>query len=253
MPSSIEWTMESWNPLTGCTRVSAGCDHCYAFALHDKRHAAIVKAEREGRKRPKLPRQYDKPFSEVQLLPNRLHDPLRWRKPRRVFVNSMGDLFHEDVPDLYLDQIYDVMEEADRHTFQILTKRPERMLIYLAVRYGNEGAPHHIWHGTSVESRDVKHRIWTLKHIKGVTFLSVEPLIEDLGLYHSHLVKGAYQSSINWVIVGGESGPRARPMDPEWARAIRDQCKASGVAFFVKQMAKKAPIPDDLMVREYPA
>lgn len=304
MGTAIEWTDTVWNPVTGCSKVSEGCRNCYAFALHDMRHKAFL----EGKK---LPQQYAKPFSEIQLFPERLDQPLRWRKSRRIFVNSMSDLFHDQVPDEYLDQVFAVILACatignPEHTFQILTKRPERMLKYFTDRepfelikawskagdgwitmndpdvYFSEyieGLTCHdwdkdgrnsnaseympwgylkglwplpnVWLGTSVENQKAAdERIPLLLQVPAaVRFLSCEPLLgpvdlefiaqfehEDNEGYGVAAIKG-----IDWVIVGGESGTNARPIHPDWARDLRDQCQEYGVAFFFKQWGEWFP------------
>jgi len=213
--SRIEWTDATWNPTTGCTKVSPGCKNCYAEQL-------ALRLQRMGS------RNYRNAF-RLTLQPHMLSLPLRWKSPRRIFVNSMSDLFHRDVTDAYLDQVFDVMEQADWHVFQILTKRPERMATYTSRRYLNAAAsPAHLWFGTSVEDARVIERIDALRRVPSATrFLSCEPLIgplRDLDL-----------SGIAWVIVGGESGRRRRPIDPMWVREIRRQCRSARVAFFFKQ------------------
>jgi protein gp37 len=259
LKTTIEWTDVTWSPTIGCTRVSAGCDHCYAFRLHDKRHLAWKRGTW-----PQAPAQYHQPFSRVQLFPDRLTQPLHWRTPRRVFVDSMSDLFHDDVPDDYLDQVFAVMAHANRHTYQILTKRPERMRSYVQgaserVRAKANWNPH-IWSwplgsvhlGVSVEDQDAADtRIpWLLQTPAAVRFLSCEPLLGpvDLGLCcictGSPGICSEHQTpyDIGWVIVGGESGPRARPMHPDWARSLRDQCAATGVPFLFKQWGEWVPL-----------
>ena len=208
--SEIEWTDATWNPVTGCDRVSYGCKHCYA-----ERMARRLKAMGQPR--------YANGF-EVTLHPDLLDRPLTWKKPSTVFVNSMSDLFHPDVPLDYIAQVFDTIKEAPRHVFQALTKRSERL------REVAEDLtwPHNLWMGVSVESEDYVSRIEDLVRIPAaVKFLSLEPLlgpIFDLPL-----------EGIGWVIVGGESGPGARPMDAEWVRTIRDRCVEQRVPFFFKQ------------------
>ena len=216
--SAIEWTDATWNPVTGCTKISAGCDNCYAARF----------AER-WRGTPGHP--FEAGF-DLTLRPDRLKQPLRWKKPRSIFVNSMSDLFHKDVPTSFVDQVFDVMERSDWHTFQVLTKRASRMNDYLWQRFSElpdfGRLPGHVWFGVSVEDAKVKRRIDVLRTIPAsVRFLSVEPLIGPLGALDL--------SGIHWVIVGGESGPGARPMHPDWVREIRDQCIAQNVPFFFKQ------------------
>ena len=257
MGTAIEWTDTVWNPVTGCNKVSEGCRNCYAFTLHDVRHKAFT----EGKK---LPRQYAKPFSEIQLFPGRLLEPLRWKKPRRVFVNSMSDLFHENVPFEFIEKVFAIMEEAYWHTFQVLTKRPERMLEFMTWylnRCSDEGvgyrheSPKNVWLGVSVENqRAADERIpLLLQTPAAVRFLSCEPLLGPLDLrewlhVHNRMCyddPGPGHGSpflvcdevnrIDWIIVGGESGPNARPMHPDWVRSLRDQCQAACVPFFFKQ------------------
>lgn len=296
--SKIEWTDASWNPVVGCQKCSEGCRNCYAKTLHDQRHVAYHAGKR-------VPLQYAEPFETVQLMPDRLRDPLKWRKPKKVFVNSVSDLFHKDVPFEFIDHVFAVMASASQHTFQILTKRPERMAgfmkrvsdngVFARDRYveelknyhlknlhgyeegftlpspptgelrfiydsackqeakdfnfvrnpkplghGFSGGEYHwrkwpltnLWLGVSIENRSVLHRIDTLRTIPAaVRFLSVEPLLEDLGTIDL--------TGIHWVIVGGESGPGARPCRVEWIRDIVRQCKDAGVPRFVKQLGAK--------------
>lgn len=209
--SSIEWTEHTWNPVVGCSKVSPGCKNCYAETLAHRLQAMGVK-------------QYAKGF-EVTLVPERLKEPLSRRKPTKYFVNSMSDLFHEAVPEDFIDKVFTTIMEAPQHIFQVLTKRPHRMAEFFRTRV----VPENAWLGVSVEDR--QHgvpRIEVLRKIPAqIRFLSAEPLLESLGPIN---LRG-----INWVIVGGESGPRARSMDPIWAEEIRDQCLAEGVPFFFKQ------------------
>ena len=218
--SAIEWTETTWNPVTGCTKVTRGCDHCYAERL----------AER-FRGTPGHP--FERGFDLV-LRPERLEQPLAWRRPRTVFVNSMSDLFHKEVPWAFVDRVFDTMERADRHVFQVLTKRSSRMRRYLEGRYGTSSGPRHIWMGVSVEDAAGASRVAHLRAAPaGLHFLSVEPLLGPAGALDL--------AGIEWVIVGGESGPRARPMDVTWARGVREQCRAQGVAFFFKQWGGRTP------------
>lgn len=212
--TSIEWTDATWNPVTGCSKITRGCDFCYAERFSERFRGVA-----------------DHPFQngfDLTLRPERLAQPLSWRQPRRVFVNSMSDLFHKEVPRSFIDSVFDTMEEADWHTFQVLTKRSSLMARYLRYRYGNELAPPHIWLGVSVE--DKKNAI-RLKHLHmaqaSVKFVSFEPLLGSVGNVD---LKG-----FHWAIVGGESGPKARPMAEAWALEIRDRCRADNVAFFFKQ------------------
>jgi protein gp37 len=208
--SDIEWTGATWNPLTGCTKVSPGCKHCYAERMA---------------KRLQLMGQpnYANGF-RLTLHEHVLQLPLRWKKPQMIFVNSMSDLFHKDVPVEFIYRVFDVMCQANWHRYQILTKRPERLLS-LSPRL--PWMPH-IWMGTSVESQKYSHRIDLLRETgAAIKFLSLEPL---LGPLHNLQLEG-----IDWVIAGGESGPGARPMDPAWVIDIRNQCVSAGVPFFFKQ------------------
>jgi len=218
--SAIEWTDATWNPVTGCTKVTRGCDNCYAARFAERWRG--------------IP---DHPFStgfDLTLRPERLAQPLKWRRPRMIFVNSMSDLFHKDVPTEFADRVFDVMEDADWHIFQVLTKRSSLMRDYLRARYGGGRGPAHIWCGVSVEDAQATARIAHLRASQaGVRFLSVEPLIAAMGVVDL--------TGVDWVIVGGESGPRARPMHPEWVREVRDQCVAQGVAFFFKQWGGARP------------
>lgn len=244
--SPIQWTETTWNPVVGCKRVSAGCDHCYAFDLHDKRHIAW----KRGRW-PNAPKQYHQPFSRVQLMPDRQGAPLHWRKPRRVFVNSVSDLFHEDVPDEFILDVWATMRLAKRHTFQILTKRPERMRDWVrkwvsAVVYPN------VWLGVSVEHQAAAdERIpLLLETPAAVRFLSCEPLLgpvdlrrwlagphaEDMELRGVGLSGSHYRPGIHWVIVGGESGKHARHMAWHWLGGLLTQCRDADIPIFVKQM-----------------
>lgn len=207
--SSIEWTEATWNPVTGCTKVSPGCAHCYAETFAERFRGV-----------PGHP--YENGF-DLQLRPERLELPLTWKRPRKIFVNSMSDLFHADVPDEYIQGVFDTMARADWHEFQVLTKRPDRAAA-LADRLP---WPDNVWMGTSVENQRWTCRIDELRKIPAkVRFLSCEPLLGPLDLD---------LTDIHWVIVGGESGPRARPMKEAWADSIRRQCEGAGVAFFFKQ------------------
>lgn len=214
--TGIEWTDATWNPVTGCTKISPGCKHCYAERLARRLRAMGNARYRDG-------------FA-VRLQPDQLNLPLRWRTPRRIFVNSMSDLFHDDVPDDYVFHVFDVMLRADWHIFQILTKRSAR-LARLGARL--PWRPN-IWAGVSVENGHYTRRIPDLLSVpSSIRFLSIEPLlgpIRDLPL-----------DGIHWVIVGGESGGDRRPMDPKWARQIRDRCVKAGVPFFFKQWGGRTP------------
>ncbi|MGO0058628.1 phage Gp37/Gp68 family protein [Brevibacillus fluminis] len=301
MGTAIEWTDAVWNPVTGCTKVSEGCRNCYAFALHDMRHKAYM----EGKK---LPQQYAKPFSEIQFFPDRLIQPLKWKKPRRVFVNSMADLFHASVPFDFIDKVFAAIALAPQHTFQILTKRPERMQEYMNMPDRDEtigqtamllyeqfgkgdcslaaglihgpgkatnlpGVPErleawplpNVWLGTSVENQKAAdERIpLLLQTPAAVRFLSCEPLLGRVDLEWPESLYGPEKDlwccngymcgcmgqpiepplihGIDWVIAGGESGPKARPVHPDWLASLRDQCQRWNVPFFFKQWGEWLP------------
>jgi len=218
--SSIEWTDATWNPVTGCTKVSPGCKYCYAETFAERFRGV-----------PGHP--YEQGF-DLRLWPDRLKAPLTWRKPRVIFVNSMSDLFHEEVPDEFIAKVFATMARANHHVYQVLTKRPERMSRLL--KSSDLQRHPHIWLGTSVENQDYLWRAETLAGIDaGVRFLSCEPLLGPLDL-------AAVLPDLEWVIVGVESGPKARPMAPEWARDIRDECVSAGVPFFFKQWGRWGPL-----------
>lgn len=272
MSSKIEWTQETWNPLAGCTPVSAGCRNCYA-ANHARRLA--------GNPNPKVSGAYERTArtagdgravftGKVNLLPERLEQPLRWKKPRRVFVNSMSDLFHEDVPTGFIAHVFAVMAAAYQHTFQILTKRPERMAevlndegfwagvwghgverwwdlkaLALIDDIGPEDPLPNVWLGTSVEDQAAAdERIpHLLRSPAAVRFLSCEPLLGPVDIVRSDSLAlaqaardGLTIGQVDWVIIGGESGPGARPCDVEWIRSLLRQCQSAGVPAFVKQL-----------------
>jgi protein gp37 len=209
--SPIEWTTATWNPVTGCTKVSPGCDHCYAQTFAERFRGVPGHV-------------YERGF-DFQLRPERLEQPLGWQRPSLIFVNSMSDLFHADVPDAFVHHIVDVMRAASWHTFQILTKRAER-LERLSRRLT---WPENVWLGVSVETPAYYGRIRHLERVDvGLRFLSYEPLL-------AAALPELPLTAIGWVIAGGESGPGARPMHPSWARQVRDQCLAARVPFFFKQ------------------
>lgn len=242
--TAIEWTDATWNPVTGCDRVSPGCDHCYAESIAHR--FAGTKAYPDGFK--------------VTLRPERLDQPLRWKRPRKVFVNSMSDLFHKDIPDEYIARVFAVMALAQQHTFQVLTKRHGRMrsllnsdafvdlfgeaLYTFEHPTGEETAEPisqwplpNVWVGVSVEDQQrADLRIPALLATPAaVRFLSCEPLLGPVDLNASSFIGGDWLKGLDWVIVGGESGPGARPMHPDWARSLRDQCTAARVPFLFKQ------------------
>jgi protein gp37 len=223
--SAIEWTEATWNPVTGCDRISPGCDHCYALSLS----ARLKRMGQPAYQRDGDPRTSGPGFG-LTLHPDRVDQPRRWRRPRVVFVNSMSDLFHKDVPTEFIGRVFDVMRDCPQHTFQVLTKRPKRMSRVLAAYYeanGQEPFPN-VWLGTSIETSPYA---WRADHLRAtaaaVHFISAEPLLgplDDLDL-----------DGIDWLIAGGESGTDHRPVDREWVRSLRDRCINEGVAFFFKQ------------------
>lgn len=247
--TKIEWTDETWNPVTGCTKVSEGCCNCYAERM------ARRLAGRCGY--PAAPKHFD-----VSLHPGRLEQPLRWKKPRMIFVCSMGDLFHEDVGGAFITEVWDIMRRTPQHTYQVLTKRPEQMArdIFRIYAWAHCEPLPNVWLGVSVESPDYLWRIDELmKCPAAVRFVSLEPLLGPIDLSKWLRERGGgyfpiglprqqpslppnwHQSCLDWIIVGGESGPGARPMHPDWARDIRDQCQAAGVPFFFKQWGAWRP------------
>ncbi len=219
--SAIEWTDATWNPVRGCTKVSPGCKHCYAETFAERFRGVPGHPFEQG--------------FDLRLVPEKLRQPLLWRSPRRIFVNSMSDLFHPDIPIEYLAEVGRVMRKANWHTFQVLTKRHQRMQELLNGELSWLGRLPNVWFGVSVEDRENGlPRIATLRATNAaLRFLSIEPLLEDLGQLDL--------SQIDWVIVGGESGFHHRPMAPQWARNIRDQCVIEGVPFFFKQWGGRTP------------
>jgi protein gp37 len=211
MAHKIEWTEQTWNPSAGCTKISSGCQNCYAETMAIRLQAMGVDGYENGFK--------------FNLVPSRLNDPYKRKKPTVFFVNSMSDIFHKDMPEDYLDKIFEVIENTPHHTYQILTKRSDRMKDY----FSKKPVPGNIWLGVTVDNKkEGLPRIDELRNIKAtVLFLSVEPLLEDLG--------EIILTNIDWVIVGGESGNKARPMDKEWVLNIKSQCEQNDVAFFLKQ------------------
>lgn len=216
----IEWTDATWNLVTGCGKIGAGCDNCYAERFAERWRGLSGHAYEQG--------------FDLRLWPNRLTQPATWKTPRMVFVNSMSDLFHKDIPRPYIDQVFEVMERTDRHIYQVLTKRSSLMRSYVRDRYDGGPAPTHIWLGVSVEDAAHANRIRHLGAINaGARFISFEPLLASVGPIDLN--------DIAWAIVGGESGPGARPMRPDWALEIRDICHRDGVAFFFKQWGGPRP------------
>jgi protein gp37 len=213
--SSIEWTDATWNPVRGCTKISPGCAHCYAETFAERFRGVKGHPFEQG--------------FDLRIIPEKLDDPRTWRAPKRIFVNSMSDLFHEGIPDSYIAAVARVMVEAGWHTYQVLTKRSDRLLALLKGPLKFAANQRHIWWGVSVENRrSGLPRIYHLKSAPAlVRFLSIEPLLEDLGTLDL--------SGIHWVIVGGESGFGARPMNREWVIGIKNQCRQSRIPFFFKQ------------------
>jgi len=228
--SAIEWTDATWNPITGCTKISPGCAYCYAETFAERFRGVPGHPFEQG--------------FDIKFWPERLKLPLKWKEPRRIFVNSMSDLFHESVPDDFIKQIFGVMGQAKHHIFQVLTKRCERMLDWTrsyflssgAVKNGKRAWPAHVWLGVSVENQLYTSRIKYLQQTPAlIRFLSVEPLLGPVNF------DGSTLKGIHWVIVGGESGPRARPVKPEWVFKIRGQCEKHNVPFFFKQWGAYDP------------
>ena len=218
--SEIEWTDATWNPVTGCTKIGRGCDNCYAHRFAERWRGI------EGHP-------YEQGF-DLRLWPSRLHQPSQWKKPRMIFVNSMSDLFHKRVDREFIDNVFDAMEAADWHVYQVLTKRSSLMRRYVRDRYRGGEVPRHIWLGVSVEDADHKARINHLRQVNSeARFISFEPLLGPIGPVDL--------SGIAWAIVGGESGPKARPMASSWATELRDRCEAASVAFFFKQWGGARP------------
>ena len=218
--SAIEWTDATWNPVRGCTKVSPGCKHCYAERFAERFRGV-----------PGHPFEYG---FDLRLVPEKLVDPLRWRTPKMIFVNSMSDLFHEGVPDDYIEAVARVMLQANWHTFQVLTKRSVRMRDLLRTKLKFAAKLKNVWWGVSVE--DKQYGVPRIAHLRqsgaSVKFLSVEPLIEDLGVIGL--------DGIDWMIVGGESGPGARPIDARWVRSLRRQCRGLGAKVFLQAVGRRS-------------
>lgn len=212
--SAIEWTDATWNPVTGCTKISAGCDNCYAERFSERFRGV-----------PGHP--FEVGF-DLTLRPERLDHPKKWTKPRNIFVNSMSDLFHKNIPRRFIDQVFDTMEEADWHNYQVLTKRSSLMRNYVNARFANREVPRHIWLGVSIENKKALTRMRHLKETHAsIRFISFEPLLES--------VAPIDLSDIHWVIVGGESGPGFRPVHEDWIKEILNRCRKDDVPFFFKQ------------------
>jgi protein gp37 len=218
--STIEWTDATWNPVTGCTKISAGCDNCYASRFSERFRGV-----------PGHP--FENGF-DLSLRPERLLQPFDWKRPRMIFVNSMSDLFHKEVPKDYVSKVFTTMERANWHIYQVLTKRSSLMQKFINERYQNKKAPRHMWFGVSIENHRAVSRLMHLQNTNArIRFLSIEPLIAPVGKLD---LRG-----IDWVITGGESGPGARPIDPKWVIDIRNQCVKARVAFFFKQWGGRSP------------
>ena len=218
--TAIEWTDATWNPVTGCTKITAGCDNCYAARFSER-----------FRDVPGHP--FETGF-DLTLRPERLLQPFAWKRPRMIFVNSMSDLFHKEIAKSYIAAVFDTMEKANWHTYQVLTKRSSLLQKFINDRYRDHAAPAHMWFGVSVEDEKAKTRIAHLQKANAsIRFLSVEPLIAPVGKLNLQ--------GIHWVIVGGESGPRSRPMKEEWALEVRNQCVKARVPFFFKQWGGRSP------------
>lgn len=302
--TGIQWTDETWNYFIRCSRESPGCDNCYAFALHDKRYAAWRKGNW-----PTAPEQYHHPFSTnyrdpetdkrqgIQIMTDRLNDPYHWRKPRRVFVNSMSDVFHPDVPGSAINDMWQVMFNVKRHTYQVLTKRAERMLEWTRTKAATthwpieDIWPEWMWPGVSVENQEYANRRvpYLLQLRAAVPYLSMEPLLGFVDLTRIACPNGCHSGDycsqccndydasrfgtidategLKWVIIGGESGPRARPMELSWVESLIEQCQSAGVAVFVKQLGTyyakahgfkdkhggdMSEWPEHLRIREFP-
>lgn len=212
--SEIEWTDATWNPTTGCTKVSKGCDNCYAERFSERFRGLSGHPYEQG--------------FDLKLWQTRLALPLSWKKPRRIFVNSMSDLFHKDIPHEFISEVFQTMRLADWHTYQVLTKRSSLLRNYINKNFIDNPVPAHIWLGVSVENKTVLSRIDHLRQTNAsVRFLSLEPLLGSIGRLNLE--------GIDWVIVGGESGPGFRSINADWVKEIRDQCVDAGVAFFFKQ------------------
>jgi protein gp37 len=233
--TSIEWTERTWNPVQGCSIISPGCHHCYAMSMA-RRLKAMALADIAAGKQPGRKRHYIDVIGpdgrwngNLVLVPEAVADPLGWKTPQLIFVNSMSDLFHENLPAEAIRQVCEVMAKADWHTYQVLTKRADRLREQLSGPLREFAELPNVWWGTSVENK--RHGLPRVEHLRqtpaAVRFLSVEPLVEDLGPLDL--------TGIHWVIVGGESGPAARPMEEAWVRSIRDQCREQRVPFFFKQ------------------
>jgi protein gp37 len=239
--SKIEWTDATWNPVTGCTKLSAGCKFCYA---------------ERGFCRPYPGRD----FTDVRMHEDRLTQPLHWKRPRKIFVNSIGDLFHEAVTREFLRDVFSFMEMCPQHTFQVLTKRPERMRDFIRLRYTNLSIPKNVWPGVSIENqKTADERIPILLQTPAaVRWVSYEPAlgVVDFWRYIEHRLNPL--PHVQWIVAGGESGPKARPSHPDWFRSVRNQCQAAGIGFFMKQLTergRKIPFeqwPIDLKIREFP-
>lgn len=270
--TKIEWTHglngmvgRTWNPVAGCTVISPGCTNCYAMRMAARINKMTPGSHYEGL--TKIVNGNPVWTGKTAKAPDHIFTaPLKWKKPSLVFVNSMSDLFHDDMPDEWIDRVFDIIEKTPQHIYQVLTKRPIRMRDYMKGRYGQHRQKN-LWLGVSVEDQyRADERIPLLLDTPAaVRFISAEPLLDGVNFNQylhdsdcsilSHEVCTCCEpreECIDWVIIGGESGPGKRPVDLRWMRSIRDQCQAAGVPLFVKQIDKRIPIPDDLMIRQWP-
>lgn len=237
--TKIEWTEKTWNPIIGCSKVSEGCKNCYAEKM-SARLSSMNNKIGDAYKEVIINKKF---IGQLLFISDRAKQPYFWEKPRMVFVNSMSDFFHDTIIFQISKSLIKIMEDNPRHIFQILTKRPEHALKFF--EWYKKPLPDNIWLGVSIEMKKYLHRIELLRLLPAkVKFISFEPLLEDIGEIDL--------SGIDWVIVGGESGHNRRPFNPDWARNILQQCKDQNIAFFMKQWDKVNPIPEDLMIREYP-
>ena len=232
----MKWWTKSWNPVVGCTKCSPACENCYAETRHTQRHKALLAGK-------KVAECYRKPFGQVQFLPERLENPLHWKTPQRIFVGNMGDLFHEVARSDWRDKIFDIMAQCPQHTFMLLTKRPLRMNLYVQewLNFHGETPLPNVWLGTTIWDQPSLERAlpFLLRTPAALRFLSIEPMLGPVVIPPDML------KLLGWLICGGETGPGARPMHPDWARSLRDQCQAAGVPFFFKQWGEWAEGEED--------
>ena len=253
MSTKIEWTNETWNPIIGCSKISEGCKNCYAERMAGRlsnitKTAYYLKVVEQNRPALLVIKGLPKWNGETQFINQQLLKPTQWKKPRKIFVCSMGDLFHESIPFEWIDVVFSIMSDIDQHIYQVLTKRPFRMQQFYDWKAKQLGvkwqAKDNVWIGVTVESQEQVYRILPLLKVPSkIRFISCEPLLSNIDLYPwldeyigpSETGHNDWLNGLNWVIVGGESGPEARPMHPEWVRSLKNQCKISGTPFFFKQ------------------